>query len=77
MRPPFGSVDRARVTLASSRTMTDDSTSAFVFGAVGKTATSHLRHAHVEKRWRDRVGGGEDIATITPLPGLSPATNLF
>ncbi len=53
---------------------TPDSISAYLFGAVRKTATSYLRHAHVEKRWRDRMGSGEDIAMITPSPAADSQT---
>jgi len=42
---------------------------AYLFGAVRKGATSHLRHSHVEQRWRERVTRGENhlvLATATP-----------
>jgi RNA polymerase sigma-70 factor (ECF subfamily) len=51
-----------------------DSIAAYLFGAVRKTATSYLRHAHVEKRWRDRVISGEDITIITPSPATDSQT---
>lgn len=53
--------------------VTPDSISAYLFGAVRKTATSYLRHAHVEKRWRERVIS-EDITIITPSPATDSQT---
>jgi RNA polymerase sigma-70 factor, ECF subfamily len=44
---------------------------AYLFGAVRKSATSHLRHLHVHQRWQDRVALGEDLPSV----GVAPAAD--
>jgi RNA polymerase sigma-70 factor, ECF subfamily len=50
--------NRARLELPASNV------AAYLLGAVRKRATTHLRHAHVEQRWRDRVARTEAVLPI-------------
>jgi RNA polymerase sigma-70 factor (ECF subfamily) len=45
-------------------TLPAENLSAYLYGAVRRSSTSHLRHAQVEKRWRERVALGENILPI-------------
>jgi RNA polymerase sigma-70 factor, ECF subfamily len=47
---------------------------AYLFGAVRKGATSHLRHSHVEQKWRDRVSRGENQLIFATAPAADDQT---
>ena len=51
-----------------------DDMAAYLFGAVRKTVTSHLRHMQVEKRWRERVNTEEGLTLINPSPATDAET---
>jgi RNA polymerase sigma-70 factor, ECF subfamily len=54
--------------------LTETNAAAYLFGAVRKRATSHLRHVQVEQRWRQRVSTGEDAMPAGIVGATDSAT---